>query len=206
MKLAISILNGKYTEEESIKRINKTNADFFHVDVIDGKLLNVPPTKFEYLHTSEKPLQIHLMVTNPFNYISTYSLYNTDSIIFQSELDDDIDGLLDYIKSKGIKCGLALYPETNINRIIPYLEKLDYVLILSVTPGKSGQKILESTLYKIDILKKLREEKKYNYEIIIDGGINSETINKVRKADIVVSASFICNSDNYQEQIDKLNL
>ena len=100
--------------------------------------------------------------------------------------------------------GLSIKPRTSIESIENYLSKIDNVLIMSVEPGKGGQKFDESVVYKIDVLKRLREENNYNYEISIDGGINDETINKVSGVDFVISGSFICMEDNYQIQIDKL--
>ena len=85
-----------------------------------------------------------------------------------------------------------------------YLDKVDNVLIMSVEPGKGGQKFMDSVVYKIDILDKIRKNKKLNYKISIDGGINKDTIDKVRNVDLVISGSYICMSDNYQDKIDSL--
>lgn len=204
MKIAVSILNSNYDELETIKRVNETEADFLHVDVMDGKFVLNKTPKYEHLYESKKKLNVHLMVSDPFKFISEYSLLNTESIIFHTELDYDIDGLLDYIKSMGLKCGLAINPNTSPNRLLPYIDKLDYVLIMTVIPGKGGQKLLESTIYKIDIFKKMREERKLHFEIIVDGGINADTINKVKNADIVVSGSYICKSEDYNARISTL--
>ena len=204
MKLAVSILKSKYDEEKTIKKLNETNADFLHLDVMDGRFVIETTPERQYLQDSIKPLQVHLMVSNPFNYISKYELVNTESIIIQVELDEDIDGLLDFIKSRNLKCGLAIKPESNVNRILPYIEKLDYVLVLTVEPGKGGQKMMKDVLYKIDLLNEFKRERELNFEIIVDGGVNDETIKSVQNADIVVSGSYICESDNYQEKIDKL--
>lgn len=206
MKIAVSILNCAYNEKEIIEKINASDADFLHVDVNDGKFLPVPKTHYEFLHTSTKPLNVHLMVTNPFEYISYFTSLKVDEIIFQAELDEDINALINYIKSKGVKCGLALKPQTEVSTIKSYLPLLDAVLILSVNPGKSGQAMIESTLIKIDELKSLRNENNYKYEIIIDGGVNDMTIDKVHGADIVVSGSFICKNGDIQAQLDKLRL
>ena len=208
MKIAVSILNCPKKEEEIISKINKSDADFIHVDVNDGKFMPVPKTEYKFLHTSTKRLNVHLMVSDPFEYISYFASLNADEIIFNVELDEDIDSLLEYIKSKEIKCGLALKPETPVSSINRYLPKLDAVLILSIVPGKSGQQMIVSALDKIDELKKLRDTNNLKFDIIVDGGVNAETIDMVHEkgADIVVSGSFIWKSEDIQGQIDKLRL
>ena len=95
MKLAISILSSNYNELETIERINKTNANYIHVDVMDGKFVKEKSRPYEFLHKSKKKLNVHLMVSNPFNYISQYSLLNTEGIIIPIEIEDDGRGLLD---------------------------------------------------------------------------------------------------------------
>lgn len=204
MKIAVSILSSNYSEEESVKRVNNTSADYLHVDVMDGHFVLNKTSEYEFLNISNKKLQVHLMVANPFNYISRYSLINTASVIIPIEIDDDINGLLNLIKSNGLRCGLAISPNTSVEKIIPYVELLDDVLVLTVEPGMGGQKMMDSTLYKIDILRKIREERHLNYEITVDGGVNDITVDKVKNADIIVSGSFICRSDDFQSQINKL--
>ncbi len=206
MKIAVSILSSIYDEEETIKRINETDAEFLHVDVLDGSFVPQKTPKREFLHTCTKPLNVHLMVSRPFDYISTFKELGADAIIIQAELEDDLESLLKYIKELGMKCGLALSPATSVSKLENYLNLLDDVLVLCVEPGAGGQKMLEFTLEKIDELVKIRDERGYTYEIIVDGGVNEETIDKVRKADIAVVGSFICKSEDYQERINKLRL
>lgn len=206
MKLAISILSSNYDELETIERINKTKANYIHVDVMDGKFVKEKSKSYEYLHKSKKKLNVHLMVSSPFNYISKYSLLNTEGIIIPVEIEDDIRSLLDYIKGRGLKAGLAINPETNVSMLEPYFKMIDEVLVLTVNPGKGGQKLMESVLYKIELLDKIRKDKKLKFDIIVDGGINDETIKKIKGADVIVSGSYICKSENFDAQIEKLNL
>lgn len=203
-KVAVSILSSNYDEEETINRINKTDAEILHVDVMDGHFVIQKTKEYEFLQNSKKPLQVHLMVSNPFRFIDKYAYKNTESIIFQIEIDDEIDKLLDYIKSKGIKCGLAINPETSIDALLPYIGKLDHIIIMTVKPGLGGQKMLDGVTHKIDDLIEIRKNKELNFNITVDGGINNDTINKVRNADILVSGSYICKSDDFQFQIDTL--
>ena len=206
MKLAISILSSKYDELETIERINKTKAHYIHVDVMDGKFVKEKSKPYEYLHKSKKKLNVHLMVSSPFNYISKYSLLNTEGIIIPLEIEDDIRSLLEYIKSKGLKAGLAINPETTVSALEPYYTMIDEVLVLTVNPGKGGQKLKESVLYKIELLNKIKKDRKLKFDIIVDGGINEETIDKIKGADVIVSGSYICKSDDFESQIEKLNL
>lgn len=206
MKLAVSILSSDYDEEETIRRINETNADYLHVDVTDGSFVPTKTPQREFLHTSKKPLNVHLMVSRPFDFISVFKELQAESITIQAELEDDLESLLRYIRSLGMKCGLALCPSTDIAKIEEYVGLLDEVLILSVEPGRGGQKMIEAALDKIDELAKLREKTGAKFEIFVDGGVNGENIDKVKGADAVVVGSYICKSENYQAQIDKLGL
>ena len=205
MRIAVSILKSKYDEEETIKRINKTEVDYIHLDIMDGKFVPQKTHEFQYLELSNKKLQVHLMVSNPIEFINKYNLPNVESIIIQTEIDG-IEELITYIKSLNKKVGLALNPETNIDELFPYLDNLDYILVLTVHPGLGGQKMLKEVTLKIDELKKLREEKNLNFEIIVDGGVNDETIDLVKSADIAVVGSFICMHDDFNIQINKLKL
>ena len=104
------------------------------------------------------------------------------------------------------KVGIAINPETKVSHIVPFLNHIDEVLVMSVKPGKGGQKFMENVLYKVETLKELREENGYHYIINIDGGINADTISLARDAgvDMVVSGSYVCKSDNYNERINIL--
>lgn len=207
MKVAISFLKSKYNINDTIKEINNTNAEYIHVDVMDGNFVSNKTDDFiDILNNSEKPLDVHLMVDNPINYIIQYKNLKPEFITIHSEINYNIKDLIDLIHSYGIKAGISIKPNTSIESIEEYLNDVENVLIMSVEPGLGGQKFMDSILYKIEILTKLRKEKKYNYEISIDGGINDETINRVRDVDFVISGSFICMSDNYQEQINKLRI
>ena len=204
MKLAISILTSNYDTKTTIDNINKTNADLFHIDVMDGIFTNKCFDPFEYLKYCNKPLNVHLMVNNPFEYISKYKLLNPEYIIFHSEVDDDIDSLIDYVKENNIKVGLALKPSTSIKSILEYIDKLDEILIMTVEIGEGGQKLLDYTLHKVKELIKLRDSRGLNFEIGVDGGINNETIKKVLNTNIITVGSYITKSDNYQERINNL--
>lgn len=205
MKVAISFLKSKYSIEETIKKIEETDTDYIHVDVMDGNFVpNKTDNFIKVLSNTNKPLDVHLMVDNPINYIIEYKNLKPVFITIHAEIDYCLKDLIDLIHSYGIKAGISIKPNTSIESIEKYLDIIDNVLIMSVEPGKGGQKFMDSVLYKIDILNKLRKKNNYNYLISIDGGINDTTISKVQNVDFVISGSFICMSDNYQETIDKL--
>ena len=208
MKIAVSFLKSKYDLKKTIEEINKTNADYIHVDVMDGDF--VPNISCVYndvykdLLNTNKPLDVHLMVSNPYKFILEYKNIKPCVMTIHSEIEKNIEDLIDLIHSYNIKAGLSIKPKTNIDGIEKYLNKIENVLIMSVEPGKGGQKFMDSVIYKIELLKRLREENNYNYTISIDGGINNETIDKVKDVDYVISGSYICMSDNYQEKINVL--
>lgn len=205
MKVSVSFLTSEDIKNDLLK-LNKTSTDYIHVDVMDGKFVqkvNDPYNNLSELR-SKKKLDVHLMVEDPLSYIEKYARLNTEYITIHHEIDKDVMSLLDKIKSFGIKCGISINPDTDINVLKQYLDKVDLILIMSVMPGKGGQKFIEDTTNKIVEVKKLIEEANRDIVICVDGGINDETISKVQTADIVVSGSYVLNSDNYQKAIDRL--
>lgn len=204
MKIAVSILKSKYDEEETIDRLNSTSADYLHLDIMDGNFVKQITKEFKYIDKCNKKIQVHLMVSKPLEYINKYNSPNVDSIIIQTEINEDIKEVLKYIRRLGKRAGLAINPETDIKELIPYVDMLDDILVLTVYPGIGGQKMIKEVTNKIDYLVNLRKEKNLNFLITVDGGVNDETINFVNKTDIAVVGSFICMSDDFNTQIDKL--
>ena len=205
MNIAVSILSSSYDLEETIKKINDLNVKYFHIDVMDGLFVKNQVNPFEYIKYCDKPLNVHLMVEDPFRYITEYaSLNKTDMIIFQVEIDENIDELLDYIHSFKIKAGLAIKPGTDITEISPYLEKLEEVLVMSVEPGAGGQEFMPVAYEKIDMLYNIREKRNLHFQIGVDGGVNASNFKSLNKVDIIAVGSSICKSEDYQKQLDNL--
>jgi len=202
--IAVSYLKSKYEKAETIKLINNSNADLIHVDLMDG--LYVQDKNFTIdevindLKNTQKPLDIHLMVKNPEIYIRELALLKPFAITFHLNSTENPKDVIELIKDYNIKVGIAINPSDDISILNEYLNLIDYVIIMSVVPGKGGQAFIKEVLNKIEYLKDK------NVLIGIDGGINEESINYLTdyKIDIIISGSFVCMSDNFNKQIDVL--
>ena len=205
MKVAVSYLSSN-DYKKCIDQIENSKADFIHVDMCDGNYVetnNIDMNQIlNLLSNTQKKLNIHLMVSNPLDYIDKLKNLNVDVITIHN-IDNAIN-VLKYIKSLGIKCGIAINPNEDLKDFEKYFSIVDEVLVMSVMPGKGGQKFIESVLKTIDSLNLVKDN--YHFDIAIDGGINSDTISliKNKNLDLLISGSYITNSDNYNENIDKL--
>ena len=205
--ISVSFIKSIYKEEKTISLINNSIANYLHVDVMDGifvKEYNYDFTTLAYLLNGvKKPLDIHLMVKDVKKHVDQYILLKPRYITFHIEAVENPLEIIEYIKEKNIKVGLAVNPNTNIEEIIPYLNDIDIVLVLSVNPGAGGQKFIKKSISKIKELKKLQKD--YDYLISVDGGINDETIKLINNdINIAVSGSYICESSDYNKQILRL--
>ncbi len=208
VKISTSILGIKDTLDKNINRVYKSKTDYIHIDIMDG--IFVPNKTFEYevlkkYIDNSKMLDVHLMVDDIIKYINIYKELNPEYITIHYE-NKNIDKAIDLIKKNNIKVGIALKPNTNIEKIYDLLDKIDLVLIMSVEPGSGGQSFIYSSIDKIKKLKKYIIDNKYNVLISVDGGINNVTSKLVISAgvDIIVSGSFITNSNDYNERIYEL--
>ena len=211
MKVSVSFLRSEYELDETIKKIEETDADYIHVDMMDGNFVeasNYTPQELKKIFKDcTKPLDVHMMVSSPNKYVKDFAkMKNVEYLTLHVEAHRRPIDVINMIRHTDMKVGLAINPETKVSRIIPLLNHVDQVLIMSVKPGKGGQKFMEDVLYKVETLKDIREQNGYNYIISIDGGINDETAVLCKEAgvDMVVSGSYVCMSDNYQERVDKL--
>ena len=195
---------------DEIELINKSNADWFHLDVMDGVFVpNITfgsPVLEIFKNYAKKPLDIHLMIVNPENYIDKFSSYNPDTITFHIEAVKDISAILKKIKNLNIKAGLAINPDTPIKDLEPYLNEIDMVCLMGVFPGFSGQKFINKTNSRLRDLKNLIESKKSKVLIQIDGGVDLSNVKELSRlgADILVSGSCIFKSKNPSKIIDSL--
>lgn len=208
-KVSVSVLSSKNLESDLIKLNSLPSVDYIHIDVMDGKFVRNKNNPFKTLYKMSnvltKRLDVHLMVKNPLKDINYYAALNTEYITVHSELEK-VDKYLDLIKEYGIKCGLAVNPETDISLIMPYLSKVDLMLIMSVHPGKGGQEFIDDTTKKILKLKKILVSKRLNVKIEVDGGVNDKTISRAYFADILVSGSYVLSGETIEGINDKVNL
>lgn len=206
MKISTSILNTK-DKYNSIIQLNNTDTNYIHLDIMDGIFVSNKKFTIEEINKisliTKKPLDVHLMVSDPLKYINNIKNFsNINNITFHIEINQDISKIISTIKKLNIKCGIAINPSTQIDKIIPYLKNIDIVLIMSVNPGYGGQEF-------IDITSKIKEISKYNKQnsfiIEVDGGINNLNIKRIKEAGAttVVVGSFITNG-NYEERIKML--
>ena len=203
MKLSCSYLSSD-DKEKTIKELNESKTDYIHLDIMDGIFVKEETLDFNtlrnYFYENKKKLDIHLMVKNVKLYTDLYSLLNPEFITFHIEVGNTLE-LINYIKNKNIKVGIAIKPNTNVEVLKPYIDKIDLVLIMSVEPGYGGQQFIEKTIEKIT---KIRNMKK-NIIISMDGGINKDNINKKKEkeVDMCVIGSYITKS-NIKEKIIEL--
>ena len=208
MKIAPSILSSDFVRlEEEIKKIEKNGADIIHLDVMDGHFVpnltfGIPVIK-QIRKITSLPLDVHLMVKNPDNYVNDLAQIGVEYVSVHQEASAHLHRLIMEIKSKKIKAGVALNPSTPVEMVFPIIKDLDFVLLMSVNPGFSGQKFIESSVEKIKALSKMLKENKSNAIIQVDGGINKDTIKKVARAGATsfVAGSAIFNTKNYKQAI-----
>ena len=207
MKVSVSFLSSKNIPEDLVK-LNNTDVDYIHVDIMDGKFVpnkTMPFSEMKHIgdYTSKR-LDVHLMVANPSKYIPLYAELNTEYITFHIEVDEDIEKNLELIKSYSIKCGLAIKPDTKVSSLVPYLPYLDYILVMSVEPGEGGQEFIETSESKINEVRALLDSYGMNAVISVDGGVTDKTVGMCSNCDIVVSGSYVVRSENFQEKISSL--
>ena len=203
IQISPSILSADFSKlGEDIKRLEESGADMIHVDVMDGHFvpnLTIGPPVIKSLRKYTKlPFDVHLMIDPVHNYIKDYISAGSDIITFHPEATKNIDETIDLIKSFKKKIGISLNPDTQIEMVIDHLEKIDLILIMSVYPGFGGQKFINDVVKKIKDLDKIRDNKKLNFKIEIDGGINFETSKIAIEAgvDILVSGTTVFKENN----------
>ncbi len=211
IKVSPSILAADFGNiERECNLIDKSDADWFHLDVMDG--IFVPNISFgmpivkAIRKITSKPLDVHLMITKPERYIEKFIDLGSDIISFHIEATDKLDENINLIKSKNVKAGIAINPDTPIDSLTDIITRLDLVCLMGVFPGFAGQKFIKNTLDRLKELKELIEHSKSKALIEVDGGIKADNYMDLRSlgADVLVAGSYIFNSENYNEVIKKL--
>lgn len=199
----------------TIYNLETAKTDYYHIDVMDGKFVEKNTTEImeEYCNNikqiSNIPLDVHLMVENIKSYIDLFIPYSPNIITFHLEAcsnKEEVLNIIKYIKENGIKVGLSIKPNTKIEEILEFLPLIHLALIMTVEPGKGGQKIIPETVDKVRQLKKYTEENNIDTDIEVDGGINLENKEKLKQAgaNILVAGNAIISSKDYKEVIQKL--
>jgi len=197
--------------EEEILMVNNSKADWFHIDVMDGVF--VPNISFGtpilnvLKKCAKKPLDVHLMIVNPDNYLEKFAELGSSVLTVHAEACTHLHRTVQKIKSLKMKAGVAINPHTPISSLESIINEIDLVCVMSVNPGFGGQSFIENTYQKVDDLKSLINKKNSKALIEIDGGVTSENAKKLveKGADVLVAGSFVFKSDNPAETISTLS-
>lgn len=208
LKIAPSILSADFAKlGEEITAVEKAGADYIHVDVMDGHFvpnITIGPLIVEAIRPVTKlPLDVHLMIDNPDQYIEAFAKAGADYITVHVEACRHLHRTIHHIKSFGIKAGVVLNPATPVNTIEHILKDIDMVLLMSVNPGFGGQKFIPEVLPKIRRVKEMADSIGKDLEIEIDGGVNSETAKLCVEAgaNVLVAGSAIYDQEDYAAAI-----
>ena len=213
VKISPSILSADFSKlGNEIQDLEKAEADFIHIDVMDGHFvpnITIGPEVISKLRKyTSLPFDVHLMISSVDNFIKSFANAGADIITIHPEATKDLVGSIEKIKSYNKKVGVSLSPQTSVDKILSVLELVDLALVMSVNPGFSGQKFIKGVLEKVKILRKEIDSKKLETVIEIDGGINFENAKLAKNAgvDILVSGTTIFkeNGGNLKKNIELL--
>lgn len=201
--IAPSVLAADFANlQRDIEMINNSEADWFHIDIMDGVFVpnisfGMPVLEAINKH-AKKTLDVHLMIVEPDRYIKTFASLGADYLTVHYEACTHLHRTLQAIKAEGMKAGVALNPHTNIDLLEDVINDIEMVLIMSVNPGFGGQSFIENTYSKVEKLKALITRKKASTIIEIDGGVTDKNATQLAKAgaDVLVAGNFVFKADN----------
>lgn len=210
-KIAPYILAADYANFASeLQRIDNTGAEYVHIDIMDGQFVENISFGADVVASMRKHSKLvfdcHLMVVQPERYISAYAQAGADIMTIHVEATTHIHAALQNIKAAGMKAGIAINPGTPVSAIIPVLNIVEQVLVMTVNPGFGGQAFIPETMEKIEELVKLRDSKKLSFDIEVDGGIDDKTISlaKAAGANVFVAGSYLFKGENMTEKVTLL--
>ena len=210
-KIAPSILSADFTRlGEEIRAVEQAGADYIHVDVMDGHYvpnITIGPLVVKAVrHVTELPLDVHLMITNPDQYIDDFANAGADMLTVHAEAVRHLHRTIQHIRAKGVKPGVSLNPATGLEILDYVLQDLDMVLLMTVNPGFEAQTFIPEVLPKIRLLRQKAAQRGLGFDIEVDGGINPETIGQASAAgaNVFVTGSAIFYSGDYAKTIGLL--
>lgn len=210
-KIGASVLTAPYsTMKDTIIQLDELDVDYFHIDVMDGYF--VPTMTFgsqmvkEIRSYTQRFIDVHLMVRHPENFISSFIEAGADQITIHVEATRNMSSLIQQVKEAGVRVGIALNPETSVDKVFPILSEIDNVLQMTVKPGVGGQQLIESTLENVKKLAKWKKEFNDDFDIQIDGGVNTNTIKRCihAGAEALVVGSALIDQKNWQLAFNEL--
>ncbi|MFL2586342.1 MAG: ribulose-phosphate 3-epimerase [Flavobacteriaceae bacterium] len=211
VKIAPSMLAADFANlERDIQIINQSEADWFHLDIMDGVFVpnisfGMPVVKAMAQH-AKKPLDVHLMIVDPDRYIKTFAQLGADILTVHAEASTHLHRTIQAIKDADMKAGVALNPHTPVNVLEDVINDIDVVCIMSVNPGFGGQKFIKNTYSKVHMLRTMIDANKSSTLIEIDGGVNATNCTNLVEAgaDILVAGNFVFSSEKPLETIKNL--
>ena len=209
--IAPSVLAADFSNlKRDIEMINESEADWFHIDIMDGVFVpNISfgmPVLRDIKKHAKKTLDVHLMIVNPDQYIETFASLGADILTVHYEACTHMHRTVQAIKATGMKAGIALNPHSSVNQLKDIIKDIDLVCLMSVNPGFGGQSFIENTYNKIKELKELIQSSESSCQIEIDGGVTNKNAKKLVEAgaNILVAGSYVFKSKNPAETISKL--
>ena len=210
--IAPSVLAADFSNlQRDIEMINESDADWFHIDIMDGVFVpNISfgmPVLRDIKKHAKKTLDVHLMIVNPDQYIETFSKLGADILTVHLEACTHMHRTIQAIKATGMKAGIALNPHSSVNQLKDVIKDIDVVCLMSVNPGFGGQSFIENTFDKVKELKDLIQSTGSECQIEIDGGVTNKNAKKLVQAgaNILVAGSYVFKSSNPTDTISKLS-
>ena len=209
--IAPSVLAADFSNlQKDIEMINESEADWFHIDIMDGVFVpNISfgmPVLRDIKKHAKKTLDVHLMIVNPDQYIETFASLGADILTVHYEACTHMHRTVQAIKATGMKAGIALNPHSSVNQLKDIIKDIDIVCLMSVNPGFGGQSFIENTFEKVKELKELIQSTGADCQIEIDGGVTNKNAKKLVEAgaNILVAGSYVFKSNNPAETISKM--
>ncbi|MDV2582597.1 ribulose-phosphate 3-epimerase [Alkalibacillus haloalkaliphilus] len=210
VKIAPSILSADFSKLATEIKSVENDVDYIHVDVMDGHFvpnITIGPLIVEAVRpVTNLPLDVHLMIENPEDYVPQFAKAGADIISVHAEACPHLHRVIQQISNEGVKPGVVINPATPVSTIEPILQDVDLVLVMTVNPGFGGQSFIDSTLSKIEQLSELKKQYGFDYEIEVDGGVKAKTAKACvdAGAEVLVAGSAIFNQEDRQAAIQTI--